>query len=528
MIQTLDPDILFPNVKLLDDGYSANLPINETAQSTSTQLPEAGAYVQPVPAPVPELIAYSADCAELLGFDQEIHTPEFLALMAGNAQFQAARPFAMNYAGHQFGHWAGQLGDGRAIQLFEAQTAQGRRAVQLKGAGPTAFSRRGDGFAVLRSSIREFICSEAMHHLGVPTTRALSLIGRGEAIMRDILYDGRPAPEPSAVVARVAPSFIRFGHFELAARRGDLQLLKQLTLFSIRHYFPEVQQQFAAELAAGQISRPCVEAFFQTIQASTVELVAHWQTLGFTHGVLNTDNMSIHGITIDYGPYGWLEPYDPQWTPNTTDFQGRRYAFGQQPPIALWNLWQLGNALAPLVDDSSGLSASLSGFQQQFSQAYAAKLAQKLGVADVNDKFIKQLETLLTDNKIDMTIFFRGLTQVHDRHSFQHLLKKSSYLTRVADQHQFADAYLHKIAELQADPTDRLDAMDSVNPVYVPRNYLLFEAITQATQGDYAKIHVLQKVLREPFQDHGYDELAAKRPAWAEEQVGCSVLSCSS
>ncbi|MBG3852707.1 YdiU family protein, partial [Xanthomonas hortorum pv. carotae] len=229
------------------------------------------------------------------------------------------QPWAVNYGGHQFGHWAGQLGDGRAISLGEAIGVDGGRyELQLKGAGPTPYSRGADGRAVLRSSIREFLCSEAMHHLGVPTTRALSLVTTGDAVVRDMFYDGRPQREPGAIVCRVAPSFIRFGNFELPSARGDSALLRQWADFTIARDFPELK-------GAGE---NLYAAWFAQVCERTAVMVAHWMRVGFVHGVMNTDNMSILGLTIDYGPYGWVDDYDPDWTPNTTDAQGRRYRFG--------------------------------------------------------------------------------------------------------------------------------------------------------------------------------------------------------
>ena len=270
------------------------------------------------------------------------------------------QPYAANYGGHQFGHWAGQLGDGRAITLGETINAAGERwELQLKGAGPTPYSRSADGRAVLRSSIREFLCSEAMHHLGVPTTRALSLVATGEAVVRDMFYDGHPKPEPGAIVCRVAPSFIRFGNFELPASRGDNALLRQLADFCIRRDFPELRGRRRAAL------RRVVRR--RSASAPRV-MVAHWMRVGFVHGVMNTDNMSILGLTIDYGPYGWVDNYDLDWTPNTTDAHGRRYRFGWQPKIAHWNLARLAQALSPLFTSVEPLQAGL----QRYVDTYVA------------------------------------------------------------------------------------------------------------------------------------------------------------
>src|SRR3569623_2446364 len=260
------------------------------------------------------------------------------------------QPWASNYGGHQFGHWAGQLGDGRAITVGEIINAAGQRwELQLKGAGPTPYSRHADGRAVLRSSIREFLCSEAMHHLGVPTTRALCLVETGEAVVRDMFYDGHPREEPGAIVCRVAPSFVRFGHFELPYARNDVALLRQLADFTIRRAFPHLRGQGEALYAD----------WFGVVCERTARLMALWMRVGFVHGVMNTDNMSILGLTIDYGPYGWIDDYDPDWTPNTTDAEGRRYRFGAQPQVAYWNLTRLAGALAPAFESVEPLQAGL-------------------------------------------------------------------------------------------------------------------------------------------------------------------------
>jgi len=283
-----------------------------------------------------------------LGFsNQDIQSNQFLEVMTGNSIIENSKPFAMCYAGHQFGNWAGQLGDGRAINLGEIKNW----ALQLKGAGPTPYSRTADGLAVLRSSIREYLCSEAMHHLGVPTTRALSLSLTGDQVLRDVLYDGNPAYEKGAIVSRVAKTFLRFGNFELFAARNDLKNLKILADYTIKSHF-------------SHLGNPCKEVylkFFQEITNKTLEMIIHWQRVGFVHGVMNTDNMSILGLTIDYGPYGWLEGFDFGWTPNTTDKQHKRYRFGNQPTIGLWNLYQLANALYPLIDEATPLEEILEG-----------------------------------------------------------------------------------------------------------------------------------------------------------------------
>ena len=265
----------------------------------------------------PKTIAYSREVAALLDLDRaECESELFAQVFGGNQLLEGMDPYAMCYGGHQFGNWAGQLGDGRAINLGEVLNRKGEHwTLQLKGAGPTPYSRTADGLAVLRSSIREFLCSEAMFHLGVPTTRALSLVSTGEQVMRDMFYDGNPKFEPGAIVCRVAPSFVRFGNFQIFAARGDIENLKRLVDFTIVNDFPHL----------GAPSPEVYASWFEEVCVRTCEMIVHWMRVGFVHGVMNTDNMSILGLTIDYGPYGWLEDYDPGWTPNTTDASGKRY-----------------------------------------------------------------------------------------------------------------------------------------------------------------------------------------------------------
>ncbi|HPF14222.1 MAG TPA: protein adenylyltransferase SelO family protein, partial [Planctomycetota bacterium] len=276
--------------------------------------------VAPTRVSAPELLAWTADLASSLGLPTDPSAdPGLAALLAGQELFPGSAPYAMCYGGHQFGHWAGQLGDGRAINLGERRDANGvLQTLQLKGAGPTPYSRSADGWAVLRSSIREFLCSEAMFHLGVPTTRALSLVHTGDAVLRDMFYDGNARHEPGAVVCRVAPSFVRFGNFEIFAARNEVAPMRELADYVIREHFAHLLP------ASGTLSNSTYLAWFREVCERTAQMLVHWSRVGFVHGVMNTDNMSILGLTIDYGPYGWLEDYDPSWTPNTTDAGGRR------------------------------------------------------------------------------------------------------------------------------------------------------------------------------------------------------------
>src|SRR4051794_12474969 len=305
----------------------------------------------------PQLLAWSDDLAAFLGLARPSRRGPAVDLRAGNLVTPTMRPFAARYGGHQFGSWAGQLGDGRAISLGELTARDGSSwELQLKGSGRTPYSRQGDGRAVLRSSLREFLCSESMHHLGVPTTRALSLVATGDTVIRDMFYSGDPRPEPGAIVARVAPTFIRFGNFELMTDRREPDNLRALADYVLRHHYPEL----------GPPSEGVYIRWFEEICRRTAVMIAHWMAVGFVHGVMNTDNMSILGVTIDYGPYGWLEPYEPEWTPNTTDFGSRRYAYGQQPAVAMWNLSMLARSLYPLVSDEEGLLRGLEEYRSTF------------------------------------------------------------------------------------------------------------------------------------------------------------------
>ncbi|MDT3669179.1 MAG: YdiU family protein [Aromatoleum sp.] len=485
--------------------------------------------VMPTPVRAPQLIAWSPEVAALVGFDEaDVRSPEFAAVFAGNALMPGMEPYAACYGGHQFGNWAGQLGDGRAITLGETVKVGGERwELQLKGAGPTPYSRRADGRAVLRSSIREFLCSEAMHHLGVPTSRALCLVLTGEEVVRDMFYDGHPRAEPGAVVCRVSPSFIRFGNFEIFASRGDEAVLTQLVDFTIARDFPELAGPPEARRAE----------WFRTVCERTARLIAHWMRVGFVHGVMNTDNMSILGLTIDYGPYGWIDNFDPGWTPNTTDAGGRRYRFGNQPHIAHWNLLQLANALYPVFGAAEPLRASLEHYAEVYDDESSRMLAAKLGFEEFRDGdagLVDTLHQLLTRAEVDMTIFFRKLASIDlDAPALDPLREAFYSEEKAASSEAEFEAWLATYAArarsegMTAD--ERRARMNAVNPRYVLRNYLAQEAIDAAEQGDYGLIAELLDVMRRPYADQpGRERFAAKRPDWARQRAGCSMLSCSS
>lgn len=490
--------------------------------------------VRATPVAAPRLLAWSREVASDLGLrEEDISAPYFAEVFAGNLVFPGMEPYAANYGGHQFGHWAGQLGDGRALSLGELVGPDGRRnELQLKGAGPTPYSRRADGRAVLRSSVREFLCSEAMAHLGVPTTRALCLVGTGEAVIRDMLYDGNPRPEPGAIVCRVAPSFVRFGNFELPASRGDLSLLATLLDFTIRRDHPHLTA--SGEDPSADAVRA---AFFAEVCERTAVMIAGWMRFGFVHGVMNTDNMSILGLTIDYGPYGWIDDFDPGWTPNTTDAQGRRYRFGNQPEIAWWNLGRLASALRPLFKEDEPLRAGLRRFVEVYTREERRSIAGKLGLLTVQDEDLPRMQALdeiLLRGEIDMTIFFRALAEVDLGSPSVLPLGEAFYddqkrkLVEEDLQRWLVDLGV-RVRQDREDPAARADRMRSFNPKYVLRNYLAQQVIDQAEAGDPSGIAELLEVLRHPFEDQpGKERFAGRRPDWARNRAGCSMLSCSS
>jgi uncharacterized protein YdiU (UPF0061 family) len=524
------------NALTFDNAFIRDLP-GDPETGTHRRQVHGALYsrVDATPVAAPRLIAHAAEVAELVGLDAAtIDAPDFAAIFAGNKLMPGMVPYAANYGGHQFGNWAGQLGDGRAISLGEVINHRGQRwELQLKGAGPTPYSRHADGRAVLRSSIREFLCSEAMHHLGIPSTRALCLVGTGETVIRDMFYDGRPQAEAGAIVCRVAPSFIRFGNFELPASRGDTVLLNQLVDFCIRRDFPELGPGPGPEPVADAVRA----AWFATICGRTAKLIAHWMRVGFVHGVMNTDNMSILGLTIDYGPYGWIDAFDPGWTPNTTDAAGRRYRFGQQASIAYWNLTRLASALISAFPTTDPLEAGLQLYVDTYRAAERELIAGKLGLRICGDEdmvLMQHLQELMTAGEIDMTIFFRSLADLDPAAAQSGLFDDAFYddTKRLETRDALAAwlaSYAARLTQDAMPAAERKDRMNRVNPRYVLRNYLAQQAIDRAAQGDEAGILDLLEVMRRPYDEQpGRDAFAARRPDWARNRAGCSMLSCSS
>ena len=507
----------------------------DASRGSESRIVKGAAYsfIDPTPISKARLVGWSSDLAQLFGLQRPDAEGLDADLLAGHRTMPGLRPYAANYGGHQFGRWAGQLGDGRAINLGNVKDLSGQSwEFQLKGAGRTPYSRGADGRAVLRSSLREFICSEAMFHLNVPTTRALSLTMTGESVIRDLLYDGHPRPEPGAIVCRVSPSFVRFGNFEILAARNEIEILNQLLGFVVQQNFPEL----------GPLSEEMIPRFFEEVCSRTALMICHWMRVGFVHGVMNTDNMSILGLTIDYGPYGWIDNYDPSWTPNTTDLPGRRYCYGQQPSIAYWNLQQLARALAVLIPDRENeLHAGLETYKNVFNKNFLEMMAKKMGLPLGHPKVPEvfgQLDELLVESDCDMAIFFRGLAEVELSPNFEEtffrFLTSTLYQNSLPEQTRqkwqtWLEVYKSSILDTQFDSTKRKLLMNETNPLYVPRNYLLQQAIEAAEQNDFSEIEKLLEVFKNPYTlQKGKEAYALKRPDWAKDKPGCSTLSCSS
>ena len=512
----------------LTNFFTDQLPADPNLENTRREVLEAVySFVRPIKTSNPTLLHVSDEMQHTLDFSNEdIQSREFLEFVTGNSVLKNSKPFAMCYAGHQFGNWAGQLGDGRAINLGEIKDW----AVQLKGSGPTPYSRTADGLAVLRSSVREYLCSEAMHHLGVPSTRALSLSLTGDQVLRDVMYNGNPAHEKGAIVSRVAKSFLRFGNFEIFSSRNDIKNLKILTDYTIKSHFSHL----------GKPSKEVYLQFFQEVSSKTLEMIIHWQRVGFVHGVMNTDNMSILGLTIDYGPYGWLEGFDFGWTPNTTDKQHKRYRYGNQPTIGLWNLYQLANALYPLIEEAAPLEKILEGYKSNFEKKSQDMMRAKLGLTsdketDIN--IIQSLENNLQATETDMTIFFRTLSSFKKEQPEKgvELIQDAFYTPDTIKGNvlnnwkQWFANYAKRLEDETTSAEERQQQMNKVNPKYVLRNYMAQLAIDKADKGDTSLLEEMYLLLKEPYSEQPkFEHWFAKRPEWARHKVGCSMLSCSS
>ncbi|UBM09621.1 protein adenylyltransferase SelO [Cupriavidus metallidurans] len=481
--------------------------------------------LSPTPLPSPYLVSVAPAAAALLGWNETdlqdaVKDPAFIDSFVGNVVPDWADPLATVYSGHQFGVWAGQLGDGRAIRLAEAQTPGGPWEIQLKGGGLTPYSRMADGRAVLRSSIREYLCSEAMYALGVPTTRALSIIGSDAPVRRETI-------ETSAVVTRLAPSFIRFGHFEHFAAREDHASLRQLADFVIDDFYP----------ACRNAANP-YQALLREVSLLTADMVAHWQAVGFCHGVMNTDNMSILGLTIDYGPFGFLDAFDANHICNHSDQQGR-YAYSQQPQVAFWNLHCLAQALLPLWRDANAADPeaekaaaveaareALDPFRDRYAEAFFRHYRAKLGLRseqEQDETLMTNLFRVLHENRVDYTSFWRNLSRVSSLDNSHDAAVRDLFLDRAAWD-AWAAEYRARLQSEQSDDAARTTAMLATNPKYVLRNHMAETAIRAARDKDFSEVDRLMAVLSKPFDEQPEAESYAKLPPdWASGlEVSCS------
>jgi uncharacterized protein YdiU (UPF0061 family) len=470
--------------------------------------PDFHTLLQPTPLPRPYWVGRSRAVARELGLDEAwLDSQAALEALTGNLPIAGTRPLAGVYSGHQFGVWAGQLGDGRAILLGEIDTPAGPRELQLKGSGLTPYSRMGDGRAVLRSSIREFLCSEAMHGLGIPTSRALSVTGSDAPVRREEI-------ETAAVVARVAPSFIRFGHFEHFSASGQHDALKTLADYVIDRFYPACR---ATERLGGNPYAALLEA----VSERTAATIAQWQAVGFCHGVMNTDNMSILGLTIDYGPFQFLDAFDPGHICNHSDAQGR-YAYNKQPNIAYWNLFCLGQALLPLIGEQELALAALEPYKTVFPREFEARMRAKLGLGEAragDRDLIEASLKLLARDRVDYTIFWRRLSQSVAGAPAEGV--RDLFLDRPG-----FDAWMLQFSERLAlvDHGLAADLMLTTNPRFVLRNHLGQQAIDQAKLKDFSGVDTLLSLLQTPYEEHpGFDDYAGFPPDWASTiEISCS------
>jgi len=456
--------------------------------------------VDPTPLSAPHLVAFNPDAAALIDLDPAAaREPDAAQYLSGGLRLPGAEPVAALYAGHQFGIWVPQLGDGRAILLGEARNSRGERwDLQLKGSGQTRFSRMGDGRAVLRSTIREYLACEAMHALGIPTTRALAIVGSPDPVYRE-------TAETAATVIRMAPTHVRFGSFQVLAARGLTERIAELADYVILHHHPEL---------AGLPDR--YQRWLQIVVDRTADLMAAWMAVGFAHGVMNTDNMSVIGLTLDYGPYGFLEETDLSFVCNHSDHEGR-YAFGQQPAVGLWNAARFAESLLDLIsaDDANAALASYSG---TFQRSYGRRMRDKLGLETEQPDdaaLVGEMLSLMAASRVDYTRWFRGLTEPAAlRTMVQDVERFGAWVTR----------YTERLAAENREPDLRREGMNRTNPVYVLRNHLAQRAIARAEQGDFSEIEKLHGILRRPFDDRpesaGYAEPAP--PGERGIAVSCS------
>ncbi|MCG6934159.1 MAG: YdiU family protein [Gallionella sp.] len=478
--------------------------------NTFASLPDSfHSRLSPTPLPDPYLVSFNTNAAQLIDLDSaEAARPDFAEHFTGNRLLPGAEPLSMLYAGHQFGHFVPQLGDGRAILLGEVRNRSGELwDVQLKGAGVTPYSRDGDGRAVLRSSIREYLCSEAMHGLGIPTSRALCITGSDEEVYRERI-------ETAAVLTRLAPSHVRFGSFEVFFSRGQHDQIATLADYVIARHFPHL---------AGDNDK--YQLFLNEVTQRTAKLMAQWQAVGFSHGVMNTDNMSILGLTFDYGPFGFMEGYDPGYICNHSDPRGR-YAYDQQPQIGLWNLACLAQALSPLIEKQQAHEV-LDGYAPAYHRHYAELMGAKLGLEKILDEDIQLIGSLLQimhDSRTDYTNLFRGLGNFDSAPDAANETLRDQFIDRAAFD-AWSSAYRVRLKQESCNDRERKARMDAVNPKYILRNYLAQNAIERAEkQRDFSEIDRLLALLARPFDEQTeMESYAAAPPDWARQiEVSCS------
>jgi serine/tyrosine/threonine adenylyltransferase len=474
-----------------------------------SNLPDAfHTRLMPTPVPHPYFVCGSASAARSINFDPaEFTTEQFIQTFAGNRVANTSNPLSAVYSGHQFGVWAGQLGDGRAILLGDVGAGPQTTELQLKGAGPTPYSRRGDGRAVLRSSIREFLCSEAMHALGIPTSRALCVIGSDAYVMRE-------TPETIAVTTRMASSFVRFGSFEHWFYNDKKDFLKILADHVIDQFYPALREQ----------ANPYC-ALLEEVTRRTARLIAQWQAVGFMHGVMNTDNMSILGLTLDYGPFGFMEAFDQGHICNHSDQQGR-YAYDMQPQIGQWNCYALGQALLPLIGDLDAAHAALHVYQAEYDASLARLLHAKLGLCTVRDEdasLFNDTFALMQNNHVDFTLFFRHLGNLPVAGDVAQPALRDLFIDRQAFD-SWVKQYRIRLSQENSCDAERKLAMHAVNPKYILRNYLAQTAIEKAQHHDFSEIEKLLNILEKPFDEQPeHEKYAELPPDWASHlEVSCS------
>ncbi len=464
----------------------------------------------------PRLLHVNPDVLKLLGLSTaQAQSPEFLSVMSGNAELPGGVTLSAVYSGHQFGVWAGQLGDGRAHLLgaVHGRNENGEPAdweIQLKGSGRTPYSRMGDGRAVLRSSVREYLASAAMTGLGIPTTQALCLVASDDPVYRETV-------ETAAIVARVAPSFVRFGSFEHWYAAKDTERLRELLDYVISHFLADEVPMEDDDHSLNDV----IETFVDVVVARTASLMAAWQSVGFNHGVMNTDNMSVLGLTLDYGPYGFMDAFRINHVCNHTDTQGR-YAWNAQPSVGLWNLYRFANCFVALGADPERLKSRLERYEGLFISAYRERLVAKLGLVEWkegDDELIDGWWRALHEQAADFTLSFRYLAQIDNNEDLLRSLFRDT--TRLDE---WLQQYRQRLAQDSQDAQTRIDRMNRVNPLYVLRNYLAEEAIQAAEKGDVSVIDALLQVLRDPFTEHpGMEHYAEMPPEWGRElEVSCS------